>query len=69
MIKILVSVLIALLPLVSLACPNCHEAVGSKNSQSTLIIIGIFIAVTYIPLYIFLRAAKKYDPKTLDGHE
>jgi len=60
---------ILLFPLGSLACPNCHEAVGSKNPQYTLIILAIFIACTYIPLYIFLKAAKKYDPKSLDGNE
>jgi hypothetical protein len=66
--KILFLILI-LSPLVSLACPNCHEAVGQKNPQNTLIIIAVFIAVTYIPLYIFLKAAKKYDPKSIDGNQ
>jgi EamA domain-containing membrane protein RarD len=67
--KILIALFITLLPLVSLACPNCHEAVGTKNPQSTLIVVAIFIATTYVPLYIFLKAAKKYDPKNLDGHQ
>jgi len=69
MMKLLGILLMFLLPVVTWACPNCHEAVGAKNPQSTLLILAIFIAVTYIPMYIFLRACKKYDPQRTDGNQ
>jgi hypothetical protein len=69
MIKVLGFLSLLLLPMLTWACPNCHEAVGAKNPQYTLLIIAIFIAVTYIPMYILLRACKKYDPQRLDGNK
>jgi hypothetical protein len=47
------------------ACPNCNNAVGEAANKPpyTIIILGIFIALIYIPFYILFRAAKKYDPK------
>lgn len=51
-----------------LACPNCHETVKAGAAGSTppytLIILGIFVAATYIPFYLFYRVTKKYA-----GHE
>jgi hypothetical protein len=69
MIKFFSIFFLALLPVMTWACPNCHEAVGAKNPQSTLIILAIFIAATYIPMYILLRACKKYDPQGIDGNK
>lgn len=57
------------IPMTVLACPNCHTAVSDSNKPPyTLIILGIFIALTYIPFYILFRAAKAYDPKNIDGN-
>lgn len=51
-------------PVAVLACPNCNTALTEGNRPPyTLIILGVFIALTYIPFYIIFRAAKKYDPK------
>lgn len=40
------------------ACPNCA---GSENSsdQYTVYILGVFVLLTYIPFYIFLRMARQ----------
>jgi len=46
------------------ACPNCNTGVADANKPPyTIIILGLFIALTYVPFYILFRAAKKYDPK------
>jgi hypothetical protein len=50
-------------PVAALACPNCHAALNDGKPPYTVIILGIFILVTYIPFYILFSAAKKYDPK------
>jgi hypothetical protein len=58
------------LPSAALACPACAGGdAGSKISQTptTVIILGCFILLTYIPFYFLFRAAKKFDPK--NGHE
>jgi hypothetical protein len=60
----------SLVPVTVWACPNCHTAVSDSNKPPyTLIILGVFICLTYIPFYILFRAAKTYDPKNSDGHE
>jgi hypothetical protein len=46
-----------------LACPNCHASINNGKPPYTIIILGVFILVTYIPFYLLFRAAKKYDPK------
>jgi hypothetical protein len=62
MMKILCFVLF-LLPSLVWSCPNCHVGVSdSARPPYTLIILGAFIVLTYIPFYILFRAAKKYDP-------
>jgi len=48
---------------VVLACPNCHAAINDGKPPYTIIILGVFVLVTYIPFYLLFRAAKKYDPK------
>ncbi len=51
------------------ACPNCHETVnlgGENGPPYTLIILAIFIVVTYIPMYFFFRMTKKYANQTFD---
>jgi hypothetical protein len=59
-----------LLPVTVWACPNCHSAVSDANKPPyTIIILGIFICLTYVPFYILFRAAKKYDPKNINGLE
>jgi hypothetical protein len=52
-----------LIPAAVWACPNCNTGIDQPGRPPyTLIILGIFIALTYIPFYILFRAAKKYDP-------
>jgi hypothetical protein len=54
------------LPLDLLACPACAGgSPGAKLNQPpyTIIILGCFIVLTYIPFYLLFRAAKKFDPK------
>jgi hypothetical protein len=59
-----------LLPMTVLACPNCHTSVSDESKPPyTLIILGLFIVVTYIPFYVLFSAAKKYDPKNSDGNQ
>ena len=52
------------------ACPNCHETVkmGAKGPPYTLIILGIFVAMTYIPMYFFFRMTKKYATHEFNEH-
>lgn len=45
------------------ACPNCHAYGDANKPPYTIIILGIFILITYIPFYFLFSAAKKYDPK------
>ncbi len=53
-----------LVPAAVWACPNCNTGLGEENKPPyTIIILGIFIALIYIPFFILFRAAKKYDPK------
>ena len=60
----------SLLPMTVWACPNCHTAVSDSNKPPyTLIILGVFICLIYIPFFILFRAAKTYDPKNTDGNE
>ena len=52
------------------SCPNC--AGGTVNDGKppwTIIILGIFIVLIYIPFFILFRAAKTYDPKNGVGDE
>ncbi len=63
MIKTLFAGLFFLLPVTVLACPNSHAALNNNKPPYTLIIVGVFVLVTYIPYYILFRATKKYDPK------
>lgn len=57
----------------ALACPYCNDSVpsngGMNSSTYTLVIIAIFVALSYIPFYILFRAAKKYEPKEIDGNK
>lgn len=53
---------ISFLSFAAWACPNCHNTVGPARPPYTLIIVGIFILLTYVPFYILFRAMKKYDP-------
>lgn len=51
------------------ACPNCHEVVSTTadvRSPWTLIILGCFIALTYIPMYLFFRLIKKHARVSFD---
>ena len=63
MIKALLSCLLMVWSTVVLACPNCHAAINDGKPPYTIIILGVFVLVTYIPFYLLFRAAKKYDPK------
>jgi hypothetical protein len=62
--------LFLLVPAAVWACPNCNTGLGEENKPPyTLIILGIFILLIYIPFYMLFRAAKTYDPKNSDGNE
>lgn len=64
MIKFLLFVLLTL-PATVLACPACaggNPGADVNKPPYTLIILSIFIILTYIPFYFLFRAAKKYDP-------
>ena len=63
MIKALLSCLLMVWSTAVLACPNCHASINNGKPPYTIIILGVFILVTYIPFYLLFRAAKKYDPK------
>ncbi len=66
MIKFLLLVIISLFPMFALACPACaggNPGADGTKPPYTLIILGIFILLTYIPFYFLFRAAKKYDPQ------
>lgn len=61
------SLIILLIPLTVWACPNCHVGVSDDAKPPyTLMILGAFIVLTYIPFYILFKAAKKYDPNQND---
>ena len=63
---------VSLLPSVVLACPACaggNAGADASKPPYTLIILSIFIVLTYIPFYFLFRAAKKYDPQNkIDEH-
>ena len=66
MMKGLFVLLLILSPTLALACPACAGgAANAKINQTpyTVIILGCFILLTYIPFYFIFRAAKKFDPK------
>ena len=67
--KFVLTFIIVLLPALAWACPNCHALADNSKPPYTLIILGIFIALTYIPMYILFRAFKKYDPKNVSANE
>lgn len=65
MMKIFVSISIYLMSSdLLMACPACAGGTINSPSQSssTLIILGSFILLTYIPFYLFYKATKKYSP-------
>lgn len=72
MLKFLFS-LILFIPSSLLACPACAGGdVGSvSKTPYTVIILGCFIVLTYIPFYLLFRAAKKYAPEnsSSDHHD
>lgn len=45
---------------VAMACPNCS---GSDNAvdKYTVVILGVFILLTYIPFYLFFKFCRKYS--------
>lgn len=59
----LFAIIFLLLPMAVWACPNCHVGVNEDSRPPyTLMILGGFIILTYVPFYILFKAAKKYDP-------
>jgi hypothetical protein len=69
--KILTSLVFLLISWTVWACPNCHETVkmagvGPSGPPWTLIILGVFVACTYIPFYFFFRMTKKYATHKFD---
>lgn len=66
----LLTALFFLVPVTVWACPNCTTGLDEANKPPyTLIILGVFICLIYIPFYMLFRAAKTYDPKNSDGNE
>lgn len=59
--KLVWALVFSLISLNTWACPNCYSYDPNKPPY-TLIIVGIFILITYIPFYLLFRAMKKYDP-------
>ncbi len=43
----------------AMACPYCSG--DTPKDQSNLIVIGFFIAFTYVPMVLFYRVIKKYS--------
>lgn len=64
MIKKVLPLILMFVSVAAWACPGCDSAASTKAGQPpwTLIILGAFIFLTYIPFYILFRSAKKYDP-------
>jgi hypothetical protein len=70
MMKSFIFLALLIVPGTILACPACAGGdAGAKMNQTpyTVIILGCFILLTYIPFYFLFRAAKKFDPK--NSHE
>jgi hypothetical protein len=68
--KNLIFIVFSLFTITAWACPGCDSAAANKNQPPyTLIILGCFILLTYIPFYIFYRSAKNFDPSKLNGNE
>ena len=43
------------------ACPTCAGSGNNKADVNTVIILGCFIILTYIPFYLIFRLIKKYQ--------
>ncbi len=43
------------------ACPGCAGGVNDNKSYNTILILSVFIVLTYIPFYLMYRITKKYD--------
>jgi hypothetical protein len=67
--KFALTLILMLISGVLWACPNCHPIESGNKPPYTLIILGVFILVTYIPFYLLFSAAKKYDPKNATTEE
>lgn len=68
--RILFALFLVTLSVATWACPGCAGSdMGKGKPPYTLIVLSIFILLTYIPFYLFYRASKKYDPKNVsDEH-
>ncbi len=66
--KVLTTILFFLFSWTVWACPNCHETVklGKSGPPWTLIILAVFVALTYVPMYFFFRMTKKYASHSFD---
>lgn len=62
--RIVFALLLMTLSITAWACPGCAGSdMGKDKTPWTLIILSIFILLTYIPFYMIFKATKKYDPK------
>jgi len=43
------------------ACPTCAGSGNNKADVNTVIILGCFIILTYVPFYLIFRLIKKYQ--------
>ena len=45
-----------------MACPNCAASANSGSGKNYLVmILGIFVLLTYVPMYFFYRWIKKHN--------
>lgn len=59
--KFLIFVLIFLVTLEAWACPGCQGGVSANRKEYTFIILGAFIGLCYIPMYLMYKNVKNFD--------
>jgi uncharacterized membrane protein len=59
-------IIFQILPAIALACPNCAGSSNAKDKY-TVVILGIFILLTYIPFYILFNLTKRSKMKNMNG--
>lgn len=59
--KLFLSFFFFTLSLVAWACPGCQGGVNENRKEYTFIILGAFIALCYIPMYLMYKNVRNYD--------
>jgi hypothetical protein len=67
MLKIFLSIYVFFISGSASACPNCAGSADGRD-QYTLIILGLFVLLTYIPFALFYRMAKKTKRNDVEGN-